>query len=491
MLDRIPRVPVLFLFGAIATAFLCATLPIFSQEAYYWTYAQRPDLSYYDHPPMVAWLIWLGTAVFGDGAFGVRFGTWLCGIGTAWSGLLLLRDFEVDTRGQSLWLLVSIGSPILVVAHVLANPDPPLVFFFTLTMLALWRARQGRLRWWILAGTAAGAALLSKYTAAFLAVAGLAMLVLDAPLRRQLRRPGPYVGVLVAALVFLPVVLWNLRNDFESFRFQTAHRFEAGSLTWRWFSELVGGQFGLLNPLLAVLLPWAVGWLALRARRLDARALLLLAFGLPLPTYMILQSLWIQVKLNWLTPAYVPLLLGVVVWWRESGVVSRHTNLLRATLASMLLLQILVPLAPLVRMLPPGSGSSWTGWRQIAERAEVWEDRIDPTDGIEGNCFFFAPDYRDAAQLGRNVLLCRRSEAGVEHPEEADIDFERPWPRTSSVNPPFSSTTGTRPAHASVKTQSSCCQGRRDATVSSTWHRRTSIAWRRSNGSRSNGWAST
>lgn len=424
MLDRIPRVHALFLFAALASAWLCAALPVFSQEAYYWTYAQRPDLSYFDHPPMVAWLIWIGTAVFGDGAFGVRFGTWSCGLVTAWAGVLLLRDFGIDKRGQGLWLLLSIGSPILVVAHVLTNPDPPLVCFFTLTMLALWRARQGALGWWIVAGAAAGAALLSKYTAAFLAIAGVLMLLLDAPLRRQLRRPGPYVGVLVAILVFLPVVVWNFRNHFESFRFQTSHRFEAGTLGWRWFAELAGGQFGLLNPLIALLLPATVWWLLRRARRLDARALLLLAFGLPLPTYMVLQSLWIQVKLNWLTPAYVPLLLGVVVWWRESGIEATHARLLRASLASVVLLQVLVPLAPLLRMLPPGSGSSWTGWEQIAQRAEVWEDRVDPIDGVEGNCFFFAADYRDAAQLGRNVLLHRRAEEGEEHPEEGDIDFE-------------------------------------------------------------------
>ena len=45
---------------------LCVTMPVFSQEAYYWTYAQHPDLAYFDHPPMMAWLIWLGTAVFGE-----------------------------------------------------------------------------------------------------------------------------------------------------------------------------------------------------------------------------------------------------------------------------------------------------------------------------------------------------------------------------------------------------------------------------------------
>src|SRR5262249_40494218 len=35
------------------------------EEAYYWNYAQHLDWGYLDHPPMVAWLIWLSTSIFG------------------------------------------------------------------------------------------------------------------------------------------------------------------------------------------------------------------------------------------------------------------------------------------------------------------------------------------------------------------------------------------------------------------------------------------
>ena len=39
---------------------------LYPEEAYYWNYAQHLDLGYLDHPPMVAWLIHLGTTVFGN-----------------------------------------------------------------------------------------------------------------------------------------------------------------------------------------------------------------------------------------------------------------------------------------------------------------------------------------------------------------------------------------------------------------------------------------
>ena len=141
---------------ALATAWLCASVPVFAQESYYWCYAQKPDLSYFDHPPMVAWLIWLGTACFGDGAWGIRAGTWLCGLGATAVGAALLRAFGVDRVGVSAWIGLSLLSPILALTHFLANPDPMLTCGSAVVMNALWRARDGGLRWWLLAGTAAG-----------------------------------------------------------------------------------------------------------------------------------------------------------------------------------------------------------------------------------------------------------------------------------------------------------------------------------------------
>ncbi|MFT6081625.1 MAG: 4-amino-4-deoxy-L-arabinose transferase-like glycosyltransferase [Planctomycetota bacterium] len=77
---------------------------------------------------MVAWLMWVGTGLFGDGAFGIRAGTWLCGLGTTWLGLKFLRDYGVGSVGQRIWTLMAIGVPALAVARVLANPDAPLDF---------------------------------------------------------------------------------------------------------------------------------------------------------------------------------------------------------------------------------------------------------------------------------------------------------------------------------------------------------------------------
>jgi len=393
----------LLLIAIGVSALLWLAMPIFAQESYYWCYAQHPDLSYYDHPPMVAWLIWLGTGLFGDGAAGLRAGTFLCGMGTLFAGLQLLRMFDAGERAVRAWLLMAVAVPTFVSVRFLTNPDPALCCFWMLTMVALWKARRGSLGWWLLAGLFAGCALLSKYTAAFLAVGGAIVLLFDPQMRRQLRRPGPYLGVVVAAVTFLPVLLWNFGNDFESFRFQTSGRWDKAELTLRWFGELLGGQLLVLNPVVAIAVPLATIWLVRRVRDRDATALWLLAFGAPLVLFFLANSLFVQVKINWLAPAALPLLLGVALWFERSGVAVARPIAVRRGAGVMIAAAALMLLAPLVEFFPQRRGSSWTGWHEIAARAEHWEGFIDEPDGLEGNCFFFAGDYRDAAQLTRNL----------------------------------------------------------------------------------------
>ena len=59
-----------------------------TDEAYYWTWSKESVLSFLDHPPMIAWFIRFGTAIFGDTNLGVRFAGILAMLATQ----LLLAD---------------------------------------------------------------------------------------------------------------------------------------------------------------------------------------------------------------------------------------------------------------------------------------------------------------------------------------------------------------------------------------------------------------
>jgi dolichol-phosphate mannosyltransferase len=407
----------LFALACLPGAWLCATMPVFAQEAYYWTYAQHPDLGYYDHPPMVGWLIWIGVTLFGDGAFAIRFCTMLCGIATMALGLAMLRQFRANDAARKTWIVASSCAPALLQTRFLANPDPALCMFFLGTMLCLWKARDGALRWWLGAGLCAGLALLSKYTATFLGLGGAILLLLDPSLRRQLLRPGPWLGVVVAVLAFWPVVQWNLDNDFESFRFQTSRRFSRAEFHVDWLFEFLGQQLAMANPALAAAIPASLLWLLRRARARDVRALWICAFALPMPLFFLGNAALMHVKPNWIAPAYLPLLLGLAMWHSESGFKDRNPRLARFGRRAMLAVVPLLALAPLLQAVPQHRGSSWSGWEEIAASVENWRSKVEAEDPSRDNVFVFGSDYKDAAQLTRAMRRNATAASASSSPE--------------------------------------------------------------------------
>src|SRR5207249_9824652 len=65
-----------------ARLWLAGQTELLPEEAYYWTYAKHPALGYFDHPPMVAWIIAAGTWLLGDTERGVRLVNTLLWVGS-------------------------------------------------------------------------------------------------------------------------------------------------------------------------------------------------------------------------------------------------------------------------------------------------------------------------------------------------------------------------------------------------------------------------
>ena len=276
-------------------------IPTSPDEAYYWLWAQAPAAGYYDHPFMVAAWVHIGTTMFGNTAFGIRFlgpistaiGSWLVfdaarrlGIGRGYGAAILLNAT----------LLFGAGS-------VLMTPDTPLLFFWIATLWATARIVAGGSGWWwIVTGIAAGLALDSKYTAALL-LAGIGLWALLTPLGRRwlFRDLRPWAALVIALALFLPVILWNAHHGWVSFAKQggrTADFHPARAL--QFLGELIGGQLGLATPIIFILCViglWRATAIALRRR--EAGSSLLVALGV-LPALVFIQhALGDRVQGNW------------------------------------------------------------------------------------------------------------------------------------------------------------------------------------------------
>ena len=119
-------------------------------------------------------------------------------------------------------LALNLSAYYTAAAGTFALPDGPLLFFWLLTLdrLAVALDAPGRPWPWVAVGLAWGGALLSKYHAVFLPAGTLLYLLLEPSARPWLRRPGPYLAVVVGLLVFSPVIWWNATHEWISFAFQ-------------------------------------------------------------------------------------------------------------------------------------------------------------------------------------------------------------------------------------------------------------------------------
>jgi 4-amino-4-deoxy-L-arabinose transferase-like glycosyltransferase/membrane-associated phospholipid phosphatase len=288
-------------------------------EAYQWLWSKHPALSYFSKPPLIAYVQWLGTHLFGDNAFGVRFFSPLC---AAAGSSIALRFFAKHVSARAgFWLIAIVCfTPLLAVGSTLMTVDPLLVLFWSLAMFAGWRAVQpdGRTRDWAVVGMWMGLAFLSKYTALLQWLCWAVFFLLWKPARVHLRRPGPYVALAINALCAVPVLIWNMQHSWITVA-HVANDAKAGHgwrFDWRSLLEFLGGSFGLLHPVFFVAVAWAV--LAMWKRKTaDALLRFFFAMGAPLFLGYAVYTLHSSVLLNWIAAAIIPLFCMTVIFWER------------------------------------------------------------------------------------------------------------------------------------------------------------------------------
>jgi 4-amino-4-deoxy-L-arabinose transferase-like glycosyltransferase len=283
-----------------------ALTPLTEDEAYYRLWSMAPAFGYYDHPPMIAWWIWLGRHLAGDTALGVRLLPILAGAITGLIVFALARLAGADRRvagraGE--WF----NAMLLVLAGgFLAVPDAAASLFWALALTCALRAPRGQaLAWWALAGATAGLACLSKYSALFIAPGMLIWLIVTPGGRAQLRTAGPWLAAVIAAAVFAPNLVWNAHHHWLTFGKQFG-RLSAHQFAPRYLAELIAGQTLLLSPLIALFAAAAI-LVRPRSDRPGADLTPFFALTAPFAAYLVVHSLHDRVQAHWPAPLY-PLL---------------------------------------------------------------------------------------------------------------------------------------------------------------------------------------
>lgn len=285
------------------------------QEAYYWNYAHHLDIGYLDHPPMVAWLIWAGTGVFGDNEVGVRIGAYLGWFATAFFSFKLAQNMCGKSAAFVSLLLVA-TLPFFFASGLVITPDAPLTAAWAGALFFLERALVANKRhaWWGV-GICIGLGMLSKYTISLLGPATLVFILADTRARAWLARPEPYLAAVLALLIFSPVIYWNLEHDWSSFAFQSSRRVAAPANFS--FPALVLGVAALLTPLGLTAAAMALGRRGSPRREggvpspLRRHRRFIAIFTLVPLSVFVLFSLSHTVKLNWTGPLWLAVLPAI------------------------------------------------------------------------------------------------------------------------------------------------------------------------------------
>jgi 4-amino-4-deoxy-L-arabinose transferase-like glycosyltransferase/membrane-associated phospholipid phosphatase len=288
-------------------------------EAYQWIWSKHLALSYYSKPPGIAFIQFIGTHIFGDSEFGVRF---LSPLFAAILSIMVLRFFarEVNARAAFWLLLVVTAVPLLGIGAILMTIDSPLVLCWMWALVAGWRAAQpgGKTRDWLVVGLATGLAFLCKYSALYQIICFGIFFALWPPARIHLRKPGPWLALPVFAICTLPVIIWNSQHNWITVAHVAGNAGLHGQWhpTLRYLWDFIFQEFALLNPIFFIGAIWAmIGCWKFRRER----PLWLYFFCMSAPVFLghLAYSLHSRILPNWIAPALPPMFCLMAVYWDE------------------------------------------------------------------------------------------------------------------------------------------------------------------------------
>lgn len=280
------------------------TTDLFFDEAQYWLWGKELDFGYFSKPPLLGWIIGLFTYVCGsDSEFCVRLPSPVIHTGTAL--LIYLSATRLFDARTGFWSAVTFALlPGITLSSTLISTDVPLLLCWAGALWAFLRLHDdGNWKNAILLGAFIGLGLMAKYAMAYFFLCAILIAVVEKPFRKTVFGSKFAFATLLAAIILLPNIWWNLQNQFIT----AAHT--GDNIGWRGglhplkALEFIGSQFGVFGPILFAFFMIAIvrfmfeGW--------DKTQKLLVVFSLPVLALVIFQALMSKAYANWAAVTYI------------------------------------------------------------------------------------------------------------------------------------------------------------------------------------------
>lgn len=367
---------------------------VFQDEAYYWMWGQHPALSYFDHPPLNAWLLGLSSAVFGWNVFALRLPVALSFLADVLAIYLISRRLAGSGWRDHFWvtLLLFLATPMFWLVSGLALPDHLLlamcllaIVFFTRFFMDRAGGDRGADRDLYLGALFLGLAGLSKYNAAFLAL-GVGLYVLAAH-RPLLREPRLWLAAGLTLLLQAPVAVWNATEGFASWAFILHGRHAGLRYSYDGFLGLAFGIVILISPFLF----WPIARFAAGRGAVAGTGFARITFWVS-SVAILAVSFSTLVLFHWNLVAYAAMLPFLAFVLRPRWLLAGQTLWGIAFAALAFVNYSILPLTDVQGWRDEATGWSY-GWSPTA--AAVKNAQADHPVG-----FIAAPDYTTASLLG-------------------------------------------------------------------------------------------
>ncbi|MDE3150793.1 MAG: glycosyltransferase family 39 protein [Gemmatimonadota bacterium] len=364
------------LIGVAARVVLSRVIGLGVDESYEVVMARAVQWAYLDHPPLSFWIAGaVARLAHSENRLLVRLPFIAIFAGTGWLMFRLTARLFGERAGLLAVAVLNLAPVFTLSTGSWVLPDGPLDFAMLAAALALTHVlvepeSPRSWLWWLTAGAMSGVAMLSKYHGAFLLLGALAFVVTRREARVWLRRPEPYVAAALAMAIFSPVLWWNARHGFASFRFQGGRALPAHGSALSALLQNLAGQAGYLLPWIWAPLVYVL-YRALRGGPRDSARWLLACLGAGPVLVFTLVSLGGSPGLpHWPAPGYlllIPLLGDAAAQWEARGLRER-TRLRRWFMATAVIVGVLAAIA---------ASDVATGW--IAAVEPAWFRRGDPS----------------------------------------------------------------------------------------------------------------
>lgn len=405
---------------------LAAILPAADDEVYYWAWARPLQFSYYDHPPLTAYMIRMSTDLFGDSIFAFR-------VPACLAMAFVVAVIALLSRPKSL-LPAIVFTPLFTVGAVLITPDTPLLAAwaaYTWWLVEVHRRltpsadegpadANGTIPWWLwlTGGVILGCGVLGKYTMALAVPSGFISFCLVWPMWR--RWLGGYIAHgLVAFIVASPILIHNIQHDFVPLLFQWKHSMGDSRPGLKPFGEFIGVQLLLFGTLPFYLYPWVLRNFRSLCQNPRLRACACL-YAFPM-TFFLYKATRAPLQGNWALVMFIAFWPLAAVWYKSVSD-SRKWRWLTAGSFAIPVLSVTVMSVHLITPLPiiPIEGDRVTRQYALNETthqiAETIRRRGEPLP-------VFTPTYQMTAWLrfqsldGRQIDQISRPSHFTQHPE--------------------------------------------------------------------------